>query len=837
MPIATSTIKLWKSKVLSPDKNYVVEDLVSYLGTADKTINNFQFLELKAKMTIKIVLAQYNLQFDNTYDYNYCHISRSQGSSFSASDGAYYFIKAMRWKSTEAIELDLEMDVLNTFTWNSDYVISDKTMVLREHRDRYSNELINFTSSYRRSTITWTAGTDKTITIYDDRLRIAGYSVDNVTVPVSAEYSYVSSSIDATLGSCSVTLHRDTGTGVVMISFTVKFVNSTIKYTRIVDEKSEGVNPILFKQKEENILDPAGDVTWLLHYSNENNINPEDYNQVNPVKCELLPRDSALFAIPTATGTITTSTIQNGEVFYYFYTVMGGLNFKINNTNEYLLKHPSWAIYYFVEIQNNSGQLDFRYGVSADYRSIGEGVSLSWNATINNCSSIVITNPQASVKVYKTNTRLSDAGLIASLISTATYNYTYTDGSDTNTTLIGSAKIDRTDSKNIKIIETPYCPTPIQDGGGVGHPIILTGEWEYQSGPQSFKLMNLDSKFDNLFVSNVDNPLNPLVNPVLNPIWPGSPNEGQLKSADYESKLYHSDYYKPKFVYDSFFLDFMLENVDVEKYLEYEYNTKLKVDFIMSRNMVSKFCFMFPQYYQKYSTQDYDNVVNVARNNEQVLYTSQYINYLRTGYNYDLKTKERSEVAGGIGIGLSALGLAASIALTATGVGAGAGVAGIIGSGLGLVHSISNQIKTVAQNEQNIAQKLSNAKNEAVSVQNADDVDLLDAYSGNRAKLCLYQVTPKMREALFDLFYYCGYITNEQKVPSTTSRYWFNFVQANLVVNTWQNIPVDIQEMIKNKFSDGVTFFHVHEKTIDGHTIKVWQFAQTYENWETWLLS
>lgn len=638
-------------------------------------------------------------------------------------------------------------------------------------------------------------------------------------------FSYTFNSIDTTLGSATFTVTRDSGSGITALRFISEFVFSSAIITRIVDEKSEGISPILFKQKEEDILDPAGDVTWLLHYSNENAINPEDFNQVNPVKCELLPRDSALFSIPTASGTITTSTISNGEVFYYFFPVMGGLNFKINNTNEYVLKHPSWAIQYFVEIQNNGGQLNFRYGVSADYRSIDEGVSLTWNATVNNCSSIVITNPQTSVKVYKTNSRLSDAGLVASLINSATYNYTYTDGSASSTTLIGSAKIDRTDSKNIKIIETPYCPTPIQQ---FNHAIILTGEWEYQSGPQSFKLMNLDSKFDNLFVSNVDNPLNPLTEPSLVSISPTV-----AKSMQYESKLYHSDFYRPKFVYDSFFMDFMLENVDLNKYIAYQYNPKLKVDFVMSRNMVSKFCFMFPQYLQKYSTQDYDNVINVARNNEQVLYTSQYINYLRTGYNYDLKTKERSEVAGGVGIGLSALGLVTSIALTATGVGAGAGIAGMIGSGLGLVNSISNQIKTVAQNEQNIAQKLANAKNEAVSVQNADDVDLLDAYSGNRAKMCLYQVTPKMKEALFDLFYYCGYITNEQKVPATNTRYWFNFVQANLVVDTWKNIPVDIQEMIKGKFSDGVTFFHSH--VIDG--VQTWNVAQTYENWENFLLN
>ena len=52
MPIATSTVKLWKNIVLSPDKNYVIDDLEDYLGTPDTTISNFQFVELKKARTI-----------------------------------------------------------------------------------------------------------------------------------------------------------------------------------------------------------------------------------------------------------------------------------------------------------------------------------------------------------------------------------------------------------------------------------------------------------------------------------------------------------------------------------------------------------------------------------------------------------------------------------------------------------------------------------------------------------------------------------------------------------------------------------------------------------------
>jgi len=99
-------------------------------------------------MSIVIVLAQYNLQFDSNYNYNYCYISRSQGSSFSANDGAYYFIKSMKWKSTEAIELELEMDVLNTFGYDSDYNVTDKTLVKRQHKNRFELAEQTYTKTY-----------------------------------------------------------------------------------------------------------------------------------------------------------------------------------------------------------------------------------------------------------------------------------------------------------------------------------------------------------------------------------------------------------------------------------------------------------------------------------------------------------------------------------------------------------------------------------------------------------------------------------------------------------------------------------------------------------------
>ena len=237
--------------------------------------------------------------------------------------------------------------------------------------------------------------------------------------------------------------------------------------------------------------------------------------------------------------------------------------------------------------------------------------------------------------------------------------------------------------------------------------------------------------------------------------------------------------------------------------------------------------FVFPQYAVRYGDQDYPNIVAVSRNNEEVLYTSQYINYLRTGYNYDLKSKERNEAAGGAGLGLSMastlLGVVGGIAAQNPLVAIGSAIAG----GISIASQSVSYAKSVADAENNIARKLEETSKQATSVRNADDVDLLDAYSNNRAKLIWYYVSQTMEDALMDMFYYTGYIAHEQKVPSVNTRYWFNFLQCDLVISATGNMPDEIKNKIKEKFKEGVTFFHEHN---------TYDFSQVKENYEVSIL-
>ena len=117
---------------------------------------------------------------------------------------------------------------------------------------------------------------------------------------------------------------------------------------------------------------------------------------------------------------------------------------------------------------------------------------------------------------------------------------------------------------------------------------------------------------------------------------------------------------------------------------------------------------------------------------------------------------------------------------------------------------------------------------QAISVMNADDYDLLYAYSQNKAKICEYEVSPRMKKVLDDLFFYCGYVINEQGKPNVNTRRSFNFVQASLMVNHTNNLPNEIVDDIKEKFEQGVTFLH--------YSFNKFDFNQDKENIERSIL-
>lgn len=135
------------------------------------------------------------------------------------------------------------------------------------------------------------------------------------------------------------------------------------------------------------------------------------------------------------------------------------------------------------------------------------------------------------------------------------------------------------------------------------------------------------------------------------------------------------------------------------------------------------------------------------------------------------------------------------------------------------VSSMATNIGTEMQADRSIAEKLSKANNEAASVSGSDDVDLMSYYAKNRAKLCVYQVNDTMKDLLWKLFYYTGYAVAATGIPNTTSRIWFNYIQADVVFDEEDESTVYYNYLadIKTRYASGVTVYH--QRTINNKAV------------------
>ena len=840
-----STITLYYKSLVNAEKNFVLDNgtststIETYLATLTKeTIADFQYIKHKLSLSIKINKDQTNLEMVDSKDLNYCKIQNGNEKNY------YYFIINKKWTAKDTIELVLTMDTLNTFRFNVDYVVNKRTLVKRMHKDRFNRIISSLDKDVTVLSLHSDALTGETLVA--ERIQFVALHSDpsiyyfyNVTfkLEVISETPYAKI--------CHLTLenlqkdlldfltYHETNSNLYITEMLFKnehyyYFNNAyiIDFNKIykpvvkIDFKSEDIMSPVYKVAEQDLREKNKPlIEWSLLYKNSSN------QASAPVDCFLLADTPSTITIvqPSTDGILNSSNVPNGKwlIFYYTYPD-GGLTFKYGS-NTYTLSQ--YNVYgeegvYIVAITNDNGTLKMRIGTFRDgyYLTYGQ-----WQEVYSG-SSIKILNAIQQVHAYQRDTLFNgaDANEVRDVINI----YSKPEFATTtiqlgsvivNAVIEGKSTIDKTLSENIKLINLPYCPTPYE--------IDINGKytfatcWLYNSTDHKMKLVDFNRRFVNNIQTAIENPINIFrVDYVVNPT-----ENRKIK----DTKLYHSDYYRPKFVYDSFSKIFPLEQIDYNGTLA-QYDSRyidevlpFDFDFVMSRNIVSKFLFKFKFVYS-HSSEDYPNVLAVARNNEEVLYSSQYLDYLRTGYNFDLKAKERQETASATGIGLSVLGLVATGVIGAV-TGNPIAIGGAVASGISLANSLVNLSKTTAQNEDNIQRKLAETQRQAISVLNADDYDLLYEYTNNIPKLCLYTISSNMEKVLDDLFYYVGYIVNEQMIPNVYSRYWFNFVQASLIINDSANLTTEIEDDIKEKFELGVTFLHYHN---------AFDFAQVKENWE-----
>lgn len=577
----------------------------------------------------------------------------------------------------------------------------------------------------------------------------------------------------------------------------LEFLSGAI-YKRIIDQSNENINPILYKQ-EESYINGDG-LKWYLIYINDSE--PSE-SLVNPVKC-LLCANREIDVKPFGTE-------ANGRIY------------------------PNMLIdgyFYYMALANNVFVLDD--GTKIDMA--GNGVSnIQIYKTCEDKINVVIvdtyitTTTTHTKRVYTTSYLQINVDVSFKYTNVNSFNsYPFY---DLPSSYIGTQQfnvagypvvrissideLDRTNAKLIRIIELPYC---VDDFIYTNDVLQVNSNWLYviNDGFSCLQLANLNTKFKST-IEFVDNPINNcfLTSSEINT------NPNAQRDDNLESKIYNSEFYNVKFVYDSFVFTFDLEKLNITSVDDI---TMTNFNFYASNTITGKFMFKFDNYKLKVSTSDYDNILVVNRNNDLALYNVSYINYIRNGYNYDVKNKTRTQESAGINTALSLFGTIGAFASSY--FSGGFGIAMGVSMATSTISQIYNTIQTIKTTDESLAEKINQLKNQSASVSGSDDIDLLNVYTNdNKAKLCYYAPSQQMTNALLDLFYYCGYADNVQEKPNIATRTRFNYLMADIDLAYTCNLSATIIEQLKTLYANGVTFIHNYNNA--------WDVEQVTNNIET----
>ena len=811
--MATSTIKFYKNDLLRVDKNFMYSERKesSYFETflnksLKKTIDNFQYIKHGLDISIKVKESQTDLYNKATTNlpYNYVSIKNSDSDRIY-----YYYIVSGTWRSSNCIQYELSMDTIATFWDTIQTSMTDKSTVVREHRDRF-------------------------------------YKVNS-------------------------DLHE----GSLLI--------------RKIDPISEGIqvaNKIMTQDKiinDDNI--PSATNKWYLIYRTEVDVN--NLNNI-PIKCYLCSNTTSDITTEGLTRLDITQLTQ--EYTYFFYNELdngnGGLRFinEAGTTYNFSLNEVSgpgtikvlavtfdtnknkWKVRVLVYDEQNVFIDGFNYYLSA----VNPFITFIGSLT-KGYSRVISDNPTDYFEWLYNST-------VATIIKT------------TGTLNVWNAisSVDRTQSNLNTIIELPYCPSEgIVYNNTSKQYTYNINIWQWSPTYGMIQLKDLNSEFYRNLVQQYKIP-DMVYNIVSDEISSFSINQNKL-----ESKIYHSDFSQLKYVYDSFSMTLDRERLVINGDLTAA--PEMEIGYKQSNNITSNLLFdiKFDEKNTNYKEiADKENVLLATRNNEVTIYQDAYINYMRTGYNYDKKAQaiqNRQQIIGvvssvvqsaaSLGFGISNIkgqlvGVNKQNTLDAENIAKkfnidydwenartlqlnpyspgynnpnfqreliqldidrdikkaqvyGTSTQLMIQNSVGIIGSISSAIASKQLQENSMNQKLAELQAQSASTSGSNDLNLLNYYNDNKLHEMKYELTDNMKESVYDLFYYLGYATNIQKKPDLYSRSLFNFIMINPEFDNTLDATVNKEyiEDIKARLASGLTIWH--------DTIR---HTYGYNNTERWIL-
>ena len=219
------------------------------------------------------------------------------------------------------------------------------------------------------------------------------------------------------------------------------------------------------------------------------------------------------------------------------------------------------------------------------------------------------------------------------------------------------------------------------------------------------------------------------------------------------------------------------------------------------------------------------NVLTCSRNNNKVIYNSEYLNYLRNGYNYDEKAASLTKIKNGLNTAVSIGSTIASGA--ARGAMGTLGTFGLISSATSAASTLTNSIISGIENDRALAQKRLELINSAPTMTGSNSGALFKSLNGGT--IAPYYVTLKPSDevlnSIYNLFYFYGYADNTtvDKLKLTKTREYFDYYQGDAE----SNYSTDIRcQRAVQALSEGITIEHHYNDT--------WLCeGNLYENWET----
>lgn len=804
---------------LIPSKLLVVEDIASYLATkTSKTINDFQYIKNELEIQINVDISQDYSQPRSETNFKYVSIQNPSEQIH------YYFVKKATWRSKTCVRFELVMDVLNTFQEGRDFNFKANTRIVREHKDRFKSRRV-FSLEFTIISSTGTIQVGDDIQLLNDHSdtcvsgHITSISSTSMNIIVDDEYTdeEIYESIEAYLGD-SFEIWKDSS-HYYRVDFNEGDFSINYYNYRNIDVVNEGISPVLqcgtaYGEKIEN---PSNTLkkNWFLLYRNKNN--PDNESLTNPVDCYIIPEEP----IQTDSGYIESgrlipSWLEDGT--YYYFLVKSGSTFTLSNGVSYT--YIDFATKRILLIMKSGNKLSVQSWVVPNVDTSETYAS----GTYDDIDYITISGLPVNY-----NASASSHALTWSYLNTLAFPYTF-NNSGTYYSIDGIDTLDKGDPKNIKLIKLPYVP---YDFDVVSDVIQINDDdfWELvsfsqQSGGGMYALKLKDDNKNLKFKATIkEEDSNPLPNLFVGTI---TASISDLRQDDsYESKLFHSDFYQPTYVYDSFTYKVQMEKLNPDSYSDDLNMEKMVIHFYMTSTINSRFMFEFENLYFKYAVENYAKYMPIARNNEEVLYNVPYINYIRNGFNYDVKAKERTNASNVAGLMLSVGSTAASLLLPSVPL----KVAGVVAGLVSVAMSIKNTVVSAQQNEDSIRRKLQETANQTASVAGSDDVDLMSVYAENRLKYLVYEPTPLMKSILFDLFFYAGYASGRMGKPNHNTRVNFDYLECEANLENEGSIPDDCLQELINCFKTGITYLHKTTRATDK-----WDFEQKYENWEKYLL-